>query len=133
MTNNKDLITIQKDSLLTNMTSQHMDLNLELSDISLAFLVTVWCLGTCVHLTYIVLVFRLIYKKGPLSENPINVLILVDEMQWMVQLVHHSQMFICYTYEMSRSYMDKMVAFSCTYLCLLVFSAFFNLYLADWL
>ena len=93
MTNNKDLITIQKDSLLTNMTSQHMDLNLELSDISLAFLVTVWCLGTCVHLTYIVLVFRLIYKKGPLSENPINVLILVDEIQWMAQLVHQPLMF----------------------------------------
>ena len=75
------------------MTSQHLDLNLELSDISLALVVMVWCLGTWVHLTYKVLVFRLIYKKGPLSENPINLLILVDEIQWMVQLVHHSQMF----------------------------------------
>ena len=75
------------------MTSQHLDLNLELSDISLALVVMVWCLGTWVHLTYKVLVFRLIYKKGPLSKNPINLLILVDEIQWMVQLVHHSQMF----------------------------------------
>ena len=70
-----------------------MDLKLELSDISLALMVIFWSLGTCVHLTYKVLVSRLIYKKGPLSKNPINVLILVDEIQWMVQLVHHSQMF----------------------------------------
>ena len=31
-----------------------------------------------------VLVYRLIYKKGPLSENPINVLILVNETESML-------------------------------------------------
>ena len=76
-----------------NMTSQHMDLKLEISDKSLVALVLVWCLGTLVHLAYRVLVFRLIYKKGSLKDNPINLLILVDEIQWMAQLVHQPLMF----------------------------------------
>ena len=76
-----------------NITSQHLDLNLEMSDKSLVALIFVWCLGTLVHLTYKALVFRLIYKKGSLKDNPINLLILVDEIQWMAQLVHQPLMF----------------------------------------
>ena len=76
-----------------NMTSQHLDLKLEISDKSLAALVLIWCLGTLVHLAYRVLVFRLIDKKGSLKDNPINLLILVDEIQWMAQLVHQPLMF----------------------------------------
>ena len=75
------------------MTSQHLDLKLEISEESLVALILVWCLGTLVHLTYRVLVFRLIYKKGSLQDNPINLLILVDEIQWMAQLVHQPLMF----------------------------------------
>ena len=76
-----------------NMTSQHLDLKLEISDMFLATLVLVWCLGTLVHLTYKVLIFKLIYKKGSLTDNPINLLILVDEIQWMAQLIHQPLMF----------------------------------------
>ena len=40
-----------------------------------------------------VLVYRLIYKKGPLSENPINVLILINETESMLgTLIGYGQM-----------------------------------------
>ena len=76
-----------------NTTLHHMDLKLDISYTSLAAIVLIWCFGMIVHVTYRILIFRLIYKKGPLIENPINVLILVDEIQWMTQLLHHPQMF----------------------------------------
>ena len=101
-----------------NKTLHHMDLKLDISYASLAAIVLIWCFGMIVHVTYRILIFRLIYKKGPLIENPINVLILVDEIQWMTQLLHHPQMFyILYTSKILKRNMNNLAAFSCMYLC----------------
>ena len=112
-----------------NITLQHMDLKLEISNISLAILVLVWFLGMIVNVTYRILIFRLINKKGPLIENPINVLILVDEFQWMIELVHHPQRFyILYVKNMEEKHGQLGCLFLHTFVLFRVFSILQYLY-----
>ena len=72
---------------------KHADLNLEINGTWLAVVICVWCLETVATLTFKVLIFRLIYKKGPLIDSPINILILFDELGWFLQLIFIPQMF----------------------------------------
>ena len=79
--------------VISDTTLKHADLNLEINETWLAVVICVRCLETVATLTFKVLIFRLIYKKGPLIDSPINILILFDELGWFVQLIFQPQMF----------------------------------------
>ena len=54
---------------------------IELSPNVLIFISTAFFINIIIQITFKILVCRLIYKKGPLKDNPINVMILADELQ----------------------------------------------------
>ena len=54
---------------------------IKLSHPALTFVAIIFFMNTIIHVAFRIIVFRLIYKKGPLKDNPINVLILIDELQ----------------------------------------------------
>ena len=109
----------------SNISTKHADLNLEINDTWLTVVICVWCLGTLAMLTFKVLVFRLMYKKGPLIDNPINVLILFDELGWFLQLIFIPQMFyILHVKNTEELHGQKGCLFLHAYVLLAVFSIF---------
>ena len=104
---------------------KHADLNLEINGTWLAVVICVWCLETVATLTFKVLLFRLIYKKGPLIDSPINILILFDELGWFVQLIFQPQMFsIFHVKNTEELHGQKGCLFLPIYVLLVVFSIF---------
>ena len=109
----------------SNTTLTHGDVNLEINETWLAVVICVWCLETVATLTFKVLIFRLIYKKGPLFDSPINILILFDELGWFVQLIFQPQMFyILHVKNTEELHGQKGCLFLHIYVLLGVFSIF---------
>ena len=54
--------------------------SIEFSTSIFVVVIAVYIVNLIIHLTFKILVFRLIYKKGPLKDNPMNVLILAEQL-----------------------------------------------------
>ena len=98
---------------------------LELMGPLLAAITGIFVLCTLVNLLFKILVFRLIYKKGPLMENPVNVLILVDEVEKFANclLVQPQIVMIFYEPHIELKYGEAGCAFLHLYVLSVAFSA----------